>query len=132
MPGLAPSLNAERELLLAYLAQQRQGARNAAYGLTDEEARRSPLASSLSVGGLIKHLAATERGWIDVVLQRSTSRGEGGASAYVDNFRLGPDETLVEVLATYEQVGRDTEVVMAGIADLDQAVPVPKGVPWYP
>jgi hypothetical protein len=132
MPGLAPSLTAERELLLAYLAQQRQGARNAAYGLTDEEARRSPLPSSLSVGGLLNHLAATERGWIDVVLQRSASPGAGGASDYADNFGLGPDETLVDVLARYEEVGRDTEVVMAGIADLDREVPVPKGVPWYP
>jgi uncharacterized damage-inducible protein DinB len=132
MPGFAPPLVAERELLLSYLAQQRQGARNAAYGLTDEEARRTPLASSLSIGGLIKHLADMEQGWIDIVLQRRSGPGEGGASAYMDNFRLAADEALADVLARYEDVGRDTEAVVAGLTDLDQAVPVPRGAPWFP
>jgi uncharacterized damage-inducible protein DinB len=131
MPGLAPPLDAERELLLAYLAQQRQGARNAAYGLSDEEARQAPVASSLSVGGLLKHLADMERGWIDLVVQRP-HRGAESASAYLDNFRLEPDETLADVLARYDEVGRETEAAIAEITDLDQPVPVPKGVPWFP
>jgi uncharacterized damage-inducible protein DinB len=131
MPGLAPSLTDEREILLAYLAQQRQGVRNAAYGLTDDQARRTPLASSLSVGGLIKHLADAERGWIDVVLQRAASSGDDGASAYLDSFSLGPDESLSGVLADYDEVARETEAVMAAL-DLDQAVPVPRGAPWFP
>ncbi len=131
MPGLAPPLADEREILLAYLAQQRQGVRNAAYGLTDAQARRTPLASSLSVGGLIKHLAHVERGWIDVVLQRASSSGDGRAPSYLDNFCLGPDESLADVLADYDAVGRETEAVMAAI-DLNRSVPVPRGVPWFP
>ena len=42
MPGQAPPLADERELLLAYIDQQRDGLRYAAYGLTDEQARRRP------------------------------------------------------------------------------------------
>ena len=29
-------------------------------------------------------------------------------------------------------MARETEAVVAGIDDLDQPVPVPKGVPWFP
>src|SRR5829696_8068972 len=69
MPGQVPPVADEREGLLAYLAQQRDALRFAAYGLTDEQARATPTVSSLSVGGLIKHVANTERGWMNDVLQ---------------------------------------------------------------
>jgi len=129
MPGQAPPLADEHELLLAFIAQQRDGIRNAAYGLTDEQARLAPSTSSLSVGGLVKHAIDMEKGWIDMVLQRER---ETSPSHYEDNFRLGPDETLAEVLANYDEVALETAAVIGGIADLNQAVPVPKGVPWFP
>ena len=129
MPGQAPPLTDERELLLAFVAQQRDGIRNAVYGLTDEQARLAPSASALSVGGLLKHAIDMEKGWIDMVLQRD--RG-GTQASYEENFRLGPDETLAEVLANYDEVARETAAVIGAIADLGQAVPVPKGVPWFP
>ncbi len=133
MPGQAPALTDERELLLAYIAQQRDGIRNAAYGLTDEQARLAPTASSLTIGGLIKHAADMEKGWIGTILQRrSGGSQEDQESAYEDNFRLGPDETLADVLALFDEVAKETEAVVAGIADLGQSVPVPKGVPWFP
>ncbi len=132
MPGQAPPAIDERELLLAYIAQQRDGIRNAAYGLTDEQARLTPSASSLSIGGLVKHPADMERSWIDMVLgQDGGGSQEDQRSAYEDNFRLGPDETLASVLARYDEVAKATETAV-GVVDLDQAVPVPKGVPWYP
>src|SRR5260370_18819365 len=69
MPGTVPPVADERAGLLAFLAQQRAVIRIAAHGLTDEQARATPAASALSVGGLIKHVALTEQGWIDTVLQ---------------------------------------------------------------
>ncbi|HWM02635.1 MAG TPA: DUF664 domain-containing protein, partial [Actinophytocola sp.] len=62
MPGLVAPVADEREGLLAYLAQQRLVLRLTAHGLTDEQARAAPTASPLSVGGLIKHVTAAERG----------------------------------------------------------------------
>jgi hypothetical protein len=47
-------------------------------------------------------------------------------------FRLGPDESLSALLADYDAVAARTEAVIADIADLGQAVPVAKGVPWFP
>jgi uncharacterized damage-inducible protein DinB len=132
MPGQAPPATDERELLLAYIAQQRDGVRNAAYGLTDEQARMTPTAGSLSIGGLVKHVAQMERGWIDIALQRDRGgSAEEQQSSYEDEFRLGPDETLAGVLSHYEEVAKETEAVLAG-TDLDRPVPVPQGVPWFP
>jgi uncharacterized damage-inducible protein DinB len=130
MPGQAPPLKDERDQLLAYVAQQRDGLRFAAFGLTDEQARATPTKSSLSVGGIIKHVAATERGWIDLVAQRT--REGGGEADYLAGFRLGPDETLADVLRFLDEVAAETATVINGIDDLNRPVPVPKGVPWYP
>ena len=137
MPAQAPALTDERSLLLAYIAQQRDGIRNAAFGLTDEQARLTPTVSALSVGGLVKHVASTERGWTDML--RTTPRTTtdettqaDDAADYASGFRLQPGETLADALASYEQVARETEEVLAGITDLGQEVPVPKGVPWFP
>jgi uncharacterized damage-inducible protein DinB len=128
MPGNVAPVADEREGLLAYLAQQRYVIRLAAYGLTDDQARATPTVSSLSVGGLIKHVTTVEHGWMDTVLQRPP----GSAGDYEANFRLGPDETLAGTLESYDQAATRTETVIADIADLGQAVPVPKGVPWFP
>ena len=35
-------------------------------------------------------------------------------------------------LAAYATVARDTEAVVRAIPNLNQVVPVPKGVPWFP
>jgi hypothetical protein len=53
-------------------------------------------------------------------------------SLYGDAFIMGPHETLTELLADSEQCGRETEAIVAGIADLSQPVPVPKDVPFFP
>lgn len=128
MPGTVPPVADEREGLLAYLTQQRYVLRVSAHGLSDEQARATPTAGSLSVGGLIKHVAATEGHWINIILERV----QGSPEDYLANFRLGPDETLSGVLARYERVARETEEVIAGIPDLGRPVPVPRGVPWFP
>lgn len=133
MPGMPGPVADEREGLLAFLAQQRQLLRNASFGLTDEQARATPSASELSVGGLIKHISAMERAWVDTMLQRRGERStEEAAAAYGDDFRLGPDETLAGVIADNEQVAAETTEALAGIADLGQPVPVPRDAPWFP
>jgi uncharacterized damage-inducible protein DinB len=128
MSGNVAPVADEREGLLAYLRQQRYVLRLASYGLSDDQARTVPGPGSLSVGGLVKHVATTERGWIDIIFERRNNSTED----YEANFRLGPNETLVSVLDLYDEVARETEAAIASIADLGQAVPVPKGVPWFP
>ncbi|SEP54581.1 DinB family protein [Amycolatopsis saalfeldensis] len=132
MAGSVPPVTDERSGLLAYLAQQRHVIRIAAHGLSDEQARAVPSASELSVGGLVKHAANTESGWIDVVLQQPQKPFEDSMADYFEHYRLGESETMASVLDRYDRVAARTEEVVAGIADLGQPVPVPQGVPWYP
>jgi uncharacterized damage-inducible protein DinB len=127
MPGQAPPIDDEREQLLTFLAQQRYVIRLTAYGLTDDQARATPSASPLSVGGLIKHVASVERSWIGTVLQEDRM----SEVDYENNFRLLPNETLADVLARYDDIARETEEVVRGL-ELDHPVPVPQGVPWFP
>ena len=113
MPGQAPFNTGEHDLLLGYLAQQRYVMRIAAFGLTDEQAR-TPAAtpSPLTVGGLVKHVANTEQGWIDIVAQRE--RPDAGASEddYVEGFTMRPDESLADLFAFADSVAADTEAVV--------------------
>jgi len=129
MPGNVAPVVGERANLLAYVEQQRYGIRLTAFGLTDEQARATPTKSALSVGGLIKHVTATERTWMDIVMQGPST---GDQDQYGEGFVMQPSETLKAILDDNERCGRETEEVIAGIDDLGQAVPVPKGVPWFP
>jgi len=132
MPSLPSPVADEREGLLAFLAHQRYLARVAAHGLTDEQARATPSASQLSLGGLIKHLARVERNWLNTVLQRPRGDAEARLEQYMDSFVLRSDETLAGVLHEYEQAAKETESIIADIADLGQPVPVPRDAPWFP
>ncbi|MGH3926261.1 MAG: DinB family protein, partial [Pseudonocardiaceae bacterium] len=129
MPGVVRPVIDERDGLLAYLAQQREALRIAVHGITDEQATSRPTASALSLAGLIKHAAQTERGWmVEIVAQRELPEPQD----YEAGFRLEEGETVAGVLDLYTAVAAETESIVAEIADLGQPVPVPQGVPWFP
>ena len=132
MPGSVPPVADERAALVGYLAQQRYVVRVAAYGLSDEQARATPTPSALSVGGIVKHLAAVERMWTDVVLERAEAPDEQQMADYGDTFRLAPGQTLQAALDDYGCAAADTDEVIAALADLGRAVPIPRDVPWFP
>ena len=128
MPGNPPSVNTEREALVAYLVQQRDGLKYAAYGLTEEQARAKPTVSALSVGGLIKHAAVTEKGWIQTMIGNV---GYANEQAYLDSFTLSDGETLESVIAAFDQVAAETGAAVAALNDLGDRVQLPEA-PWYP
>ena len=123
MAGLARPSNEERELLLAFLVQQREGLRNAAYGLTDDQARRPASAGVLTIASLLKHAVTTERSWISMV--------QGGPSAGDQGFELAEGDTVAGLLDDYAEVADETARAIASVS-LDDQVAVPKGVPWFP
>ncbi|WP_298176387.1 DinB family protein [Saccharomonospora sp.] len=125
MPGMTGPVADEREGLLDYLAQQRYVLCLTAYGLTEQQIRATPTVSSLSVGGIIKHVSHTERAWLDLVVgDEITDPG--------DDLRLEPWETLADLIGEYETVATRTERIIVGIDDLSRPVPVPRDVPWFP
>jgi hypothetical protein len=131
MPGTVRPVADERDGLIAYLRQQRLALRATVHGLTDEQARQTPIKSStLSLGGLIKHVALTERGWIAGTIAHRLPQ-DGGGRDWGTDFQLQEGETLASVLALYDEVARETETITAAIPDFNQPVDVPPA-PWFP
>jgi uncharacterized damage-inducible protein DinB len=122
-----PPVVDERAGLLGFLGQQRRVLKHAAYGLTGEQLRAAPSASSLTIGGLLKHVAFSERGWL--------SRVTGGPEpsrmpGYDEQFELSEADTLAGLLAAVDAAGAATEAAIAEI-DLDRTLPVPKDHPLF-
>jgi uncharacterized damage-inducible protein DinB len=133
MPGNVPPVADERDGLMKYLEQQRAGIRNAAYGLNEEQIRIKPTKSAICIGGLVKHVTACERSWLDTMLQRRKDQSvEEAAADWGADWLVTEADTLPALLADYEACARETEKAVAGIADLSQPVPVPQDAPWFP
>ena len=114
--------------LLSTLAKHRGFLRYTVQGLTDEQARQTPTASELSLGGLVKHVRNVEEGWMRFAV--------GGAELmqsveedWVNGFRMLEGETLENLLDAYEETAAKTERLLADL-DLDTAHPLPEA-PWF-
>jgi uncharacterized damage-inducible protein DinB len=126
---MVPPVADEREGLIGYVNQQRQSIRNCVYGLTQEQATSTPTVSALSLAGLVKHVALTERNWVvRTMMQREITDDHD----YQDSFSLADGETVQDVLDLLDEVAAETEAIVRELPSLDHPVPVPKGVPWFP
>ncbi|WP_413761413.1 DinB family protein [Streptomyces sp. MMBL 11-3] len=145
-----PAPDAERTELLAALAAARSALTATTRGLDDEQAATAPTVSALSPGGLVKHVAAVEEGWLRFVLDGPSAMSydlpdgvtwadfEAGTAREIpqwmidhqENFRMLPGETLAGVLKRYEQVAARTEEIVAALPDLSVTHPLPQA-PWH-
>ncbi|WP_419587073.1 DinB family protein [Streptomyces sp. Qhu-G9] len=145
-----PAVDAERADLLAALATARTALTRTTQGLSDEQAAGSPTVSGLCLGGLIKHVASIEEGWVRFVaegpsamrydlpdgvtwadLAAGTAREvPQWAIDHQDDFRMLPGETLAAVLTRYEQVAARSEQIIAAVPDLSATHPLPEA-PWH-
>ena len=139
MPGLVPPLTDEREVLLAFLGQQRDALRYAAHGLDEDQAQARSTVSELCLGGLMKHAALVERAWTTFLVTGDTGVFDP-QDDWSDGFRLVDGETLVDVIALCDEVARETQKIVADVPDLGAALPattdvvpwIPSGVVWTP
>ena len=124
---------AEREDILETLAAHRRFLLFTVRGLTDDQARLTPTASALSLGGLIKHVTLTEQQWAEFILTGpdALAMSEERMAAHADSFVLRDDETLDEVVKRYEEVAGITDDLVRSVADLDELHPLPEA-PWFP
>ncbi|KXP12744.1 hypothetical protein AXK57_00345 [Tsukamurella pulmonis] len=132
MPFMAPPAETERAGLRGFLTQQLDGLRHTAFGLTEEQIRLAPTRSTLSIGGLLKHVALTVDAW--------SARAEAAPEAFHDprldamaegdDFRLGADETLASLLAAHDAAAARV-LAVADSADLDAVAPT-RPAPWFP
>ena len=125
----APLVSDERPSLIAFLDHQREAVRHAAYGLTEDQARLTPTASALSLGGVVKHLAYGERSWTDRI--QGVPVGDTALQDYMDSLKLQEVETLAGALDKYEEAAARTNATIASIDDLGRRVPLP-AAPWFP
>jgi uncharacterized damage-inducible protein DinB len=125
----------ERADLLEALAAHRHFLRFTVRGLTDEQARQRTTASELTLGGLLKHVAHQEAGWVRFILEGpeaiATPTDAAGFQKWADEFRLLPEETLDGVLAEYDEIAGRTDELVRTMPDLDASHPLPVA-PWFP
>jgi hypothetical protein len=131
----------ERADLVDVLRTHRGLFRLTVAGLTDDQARLTPTVSTLSLGGLIKHVTAVEQQWANFIVDGPApspdvdwanidwSDPPPEVQQYADGFRMLEDESLAGLLAAYDEVAAATDVLVLGV-DLDALQPLPKA-PWF-
>ena len=127
------TLTGERADLIEALHTHRWFLTHTVQGLTDAQARLRPTASELTLGGLVKHVAATERMWADFVVEGPSTFpvfDESTAADWAAEFVMGPQETLDSLLARYAEVARRTDDLVRSLPDLDASHPLPPA-PWF-
>lgn len=128
----AASVTGERADLLAALAQARHFLRYTTRDLTDEQAAMRTTASELCLGGLVKHVAASEENWARFIIEGPASMeySEELIAQWSEEFRMQPGETLAGVLDHYAEIARRTDELVATLPDLDASHPLPEA-PWF-
>ncbi|MFI6277082.1 DinB family protein [Streptomyces sp. NPDC050988] len=142
--------DAERADLIAALATARAALTNTVRGLSDEQAGERPTVSALCLGGLIKHVASIEEGWLRFVVDGPSAMrhdlpdgvtwadiAAGTAREFPqwmidhqNDFLMLPGETLAGVVERYEQVAAHSEKIIASVPDLSATHPLPEA-PWH-
>ncbi|GIG60553.1 hypothetical protein Lfu02_49250 [Longispora fulva] len=123
-------MNRERADLVETLAKHRFFLRNTTRDLGDTDARKRTTVSALHLGGLIKHVAATEKVWVDFILTGPDAFMTGEDwEAWAALHTMFEHETLEGLLAEYEKVAARTDELIATL-DLDADQPLPPA-PWF-
>ena len=110
----------ERAGLCEFLDLQREALIEKLQGVSDEDARRTPTVSALSLLSLVKHSAVWERRWFQVVVAGRSFAGEWPEVQPQDDngFQLADDDTVEAVIAHYrEQIAASQEILTT--VDLD-------------
>jgi uncharacterized damage-inducible protein DinB len=129
-----PPVSDETDALAAFLGQAQDAFRVLLHGLTPHQAAIAPSASSLSIGGLVKHVTTVQRGWLASAQAApqaapETERSEG-VEDYLEGFTFRETDSIAALLAAFDEV---SAAVLDGVRsiDLDTPVPVPDA-PWFP
>jgi len=127
------TVTSERADMLEALAKHRYFLRYTVRDLTDEQAAERTTASELCLGGLIKHVALTERQWVRFIIEGPSAMSPKGEDAPVDwagGFRMLEGETLAGLMHEYEEVARRTDQFVSTLPNLDMSHPLPEA-PWF-
>lgn len=124
------ALTGERADLLAILEDQRHNFLITLRGLDEEQARARTTVSTLTLGGLVKHLTVVEGDWVNRILEPDEN-AEFDMDSAMESYQLADGELFTDQVSKYEAVGKRTDAAIAELGDLDVLVPLPTA-PWSP
>jgi uncharacterized damage-inducible protein DinB len=117
MSAAKASPETERAGLSEFLDYQREALIDTLQGLSDEQVRMTPTASSLSLLSLIKHSAIWERRWFQVIVAGRSFPDEWPEvrSEELDStFWLAQEDTVESVVAGYRaQIAESNEILVS-------------------
>jgi hypothetical protein len=112
----------ERDALGGFLDKQRAALLRKVEGVSDEDARRTPTASALSLLGLLKHSALWERRWFQIIVAGRSLPGEwpepDAPDPDIEDFRVDEQDTVKHWLAYFEEQAAISREITAAL-DLD-------------
>ena len=138
----SPSSSTERADLVEALRRHRDFLRFTVKDIDDDQARQRTTVSELTLGGLIKHVTTTEKGWAEFIVEGPASRPvidwetvdwqnpPEQVRAFMDSHRMTNSETLESLLEQYDSVARATDELVHSLPDLDASHPLPEA-PWF-
>ena len=99
----APPAANETDAIIGFLGQAQDAFPALVYGLAAEQAARSPSASDLSLGGLVKHVTDVQLSWLAKAEAAPGPVQESGedVAAYLDSFRFDPTDSLEDLLTAH-------------------------------
>jgi uncharacterized damage-inducible protein DinB len=116
----------EREVLAAFLEDQRELIVHKVRGLATADATRPLVPSATTLAGLVKHLAGVERNWFQRKLAgRSEAEIGANASGDASTWVIGPGDTLEALVSDYRAACAESRRT-AERYDLDHRVPEPR------
>lgn len=127
-----PARDDEITGLARYLDQQLAAIRASAIGLTEEQARLQPCRSTLSIGGLLKHVTYGMRGATARLADPGAAPpavDDTAFAAYTGSFTLTDDETVAAAMADFDDA---RAAYLAAVAATDPGVEITEPPsPWF-
>ncbi|TQF65601.1 DinB family protein [Rhodococcus spelaei] len=122
----------ERDLLLGVLARQRAALRGALSGLTEEQARSVPSASSMSLAALLKHVVRGEEQALALLTGDPGDADPDPVAGWLSGWQVSGDETVATLLARQHAVAERMAAQIRVESDLTRQPVIPAAVAqWF-
>jgi uncharacterized damage-inducible protein DinB len=117
-----PRQGTERDTLIAFLDYHRELLIDKASGLTDEQLHTAIAPSSLTLGGLVNHMAVVEDSWITDDFAGDAIPEPWASAPWEDDrdweLTSAPDVSTTELFQRYRAAIARSDAILAGVDDL--------------
>lgn len=110
----------ELETLASYLDAYREAARWKLTGISEDQARRSSVASGISLLSVLKHLGYVERWWFQAVMAQCEPELPWSDDDPDADFRLDQGDTIDSVTAFFDAECARSRQILAAHPDLEE------------